>query len=44
VSSYDYEYKRSIERPEEYWGEKKNLIKWFKEPRSILERTGTGRW
>jgi hypothetical protein len=44
TKSYESEYKRSIERPEEYWAEKKGLIQWHKQPVEILDKTSSGRW
>jgi propionyl-CoA synthetase len=37
--SYETEYRRSIERPEEFWGEQAQLIHWHKPPQKILEYT-----
>lgn len=40
-SKYETEYRRSIERPEEYWGEKKDLIEWFEPPKRILDKSNS---
>ena len=37
--SYESEYRRSIEQPEEFWAEQAKLIHWHKPPRKILEYT-----
>ncbi len=37
--SYESEYRRSIEQPEEFWGEQAKLIHWHRPPRKILEYT-----
>jgi propionyl-CoA synthetase len=37
--SYESEYRRSIEQPEEYWAEQAKLVYWHKPPRKILEYT-----
>ncbi|MBN8884523.1 MAG: propionate--CoA ligase [Rudaea sp.] len=37
--SYESEYRRSIERPEEFWGEQAQLIHWHKPPQKILDYT-----
>ena len=36
---YDDEYRRSIERPEQFWAEQAKAIYWHKPPRKILEYT-----
>lgn len=36
---YEDEYRRSIERPEEFWAEQARLIDWHKAPQKILEYT-----
>ncbi|MFT3792668.1 MAG: propionate--CoA ligase [Rudaea sp.] len=35
--SYESEYRRSIERPEEFWAEQVKLVHWHKPPQKILE-------
>jgi len=37
--SYESEYRRSIEQPEEFWGEQAKLIHWHRAPQKILEYT-----
>ncbi len=37
--SYESEYRRSIERPEEFWAEQAQAIHWHKPPQTILEYT-----
>ena len=37
--SYESEYRRSIEQPEEFWGEQAKLIHWHRQPQKILEYT-----
>jgi propionyl-CoA synthetase len=37
--SYESEYRRSIERPEEFWAEQGRAIYWHKPPQKILEYT-----
>jgi len=37
--SYETEYRRSIEQPEEFWAEQARMIDWHKPPRTILEYT-----
>jgi len=37
--SYESEYRRSIEQPEEFWAEQATLIHWHKPPQKILEYT-----
>ncbi len=44
--SYQTEYKKSIESPEQFWGEKAESIAWFKKPETILSKDDNGiyRW
>ena len=44
--SYQSEYTRSIEQPEEFWGEKASALDWFKAPETILSKdeNGIDRW
>ena len=44
--SYQAEYKKSIETPELFWGEKADAIAWFKKPETILSKDDNGifRW
>ncbi|BBB29828.1 propionyl-CoA synthetase [Neptunomonas japonica JAMM 1380] len=44
--SYQAEYKKSIETPELFWGEKAEDIHWFKKPQKILSKdeNGISRW
>ncbi|HEX4481840.1 MAG TPA: AMP-binding protein, partial [Rudaea sp.] len=37
--SYDSEYRRSIEQPQEFWAEQARLIDWHKPPQTVLEYT-----
>ena len=37
--SYESEYRRSIEQPEEFWAEQAKLVHWHKPPQKILEYT-----
>ena len=37
--SYETEYRRSIEQPEQFWAEQAQAIDWHKPPRTILEYT-----
>ncbi|HEX7916141.1 propionate--CoA ligase [Rudaea sp.] len=37
--SYESEYRRSVEQPEEFWAEQAKLIHWRKPPQKILEYT-----
>jgi hypothetical protein len=40
-STYETEYKRSIEQPESYWNEKKDLIHWYEKPKRILDNANS---
>lgn len=44
--SYIEEYKKSIDTPEAFWGEKAEAIEWFKKPQTILSKdeNGIDRW
>lgn len=44
--SYQTEYKKSIESPEQFWGEKAESIAWFKKPETVLSKDDNGiyRW
>ncbi|SIS97734.1 propionyl-CoA synthetase [Neptunomonas antarctica] len=44
--SYQAEYKKSVETPEIFWGEKAEAIQWFKKPTKILSKDANGidRW
>lgn len=44
--SYQAEYSKSIETPELFWGEKSELIEWYKKPEAILSKdeNGIDRW
>ncbi len=44
--SYQQEYQASIEDPEKFWGEKADLIDWYKAPQNILstDEHGVQRW
>ena len=37
--SYETEYRRSIEQPDEFWGEQARAIHWHKPPQTVLEYT-----
>lgn len=43
LAKYTYEqaFRKSIEEPEKYWGEKANLIEWFEKPKKILDRSNS---
>ena len=41
VKTYETEYRRSIEQPDEYWGEKKALIHWYEQPKKILDKSNS---
>jgi hypothetical protein len=38
---YENAYQKSIQDPEQYWYEKKNLIEWYQEPKVILDRSNS---
>ena len=44
--SYQAEYKKSVETPELFWGEKAEAIDWFKKPETVLSQDENGiyRW
>ncbi len=44
--SYQQEYRRSIEHPEDFWREKASTLAWFKKPQTILadDDNGIARW
>lgn len=44
--SYQAEYSKSIETPEQFWGEKAQAVEWFKQPETILSQDENGiyRW
>jgi propionyl-CoA synthetase len=44
--SYQAEYKKSVETPERFWGEKAEAIDWFKKPEKVLSQDENGiyRW
>ncbi|WP_293264994.1 propionyl-CoA synthetase [Neptunomonas sp.] len=44
--SYQAEYDKSIETPEQFWGEKAEGIEWYKKPQQILSKDDNGidRW
>ncbi|WP_299179024.1 propionyl-CoA synthetase [uncultured Neptuniibacter sp.] len=44
--SYQAEYSKSIETPEQFWGEKAQDLQWFKKPENILSKdeNGIDRW
>ncbi len=44
--SYQDEYRRSIEQPEQFWGEKARALEWFTPPTTVLGRDDNGveRW
>lgn len=44
--SYQAEYKKSVETPERFWGEKAEAIDWFKKPETVLSQDENGiyRW
>ncbi|NWN82628.1 MAG: propionyl-CoA synthetase [Halomonas sp.] len=37
MSTYTYEFRRSVEQPETFWAEQARRIPWFKQPQAILE-------
>ena len=44
--SYQAEYKKSIDTPEQFWGEKAEDLSWYKKPQNILSKdeNGIDRW
>ncbi|WP_136681209.1 propionyl-CoA synthetase [Neptunomonas sp. XY-337] len=44
--SYQAEYSKSIETPEQFWGEKAQAVEWFQQPETILSQDENGiyRW
>lgn len=41
TGTYEIEYRKSIDEPYKYWDERKNLIKWFREPKIILNKSNS---
>lgn len=41
TSTYDVEYKKSLNEPEKYWQSKIDLIEWFEKPKFILDKSNS---
>ncbi|SVA42362.1 uncharacterized protein METZ01_LOCUS95216, partial [marine metagenome] len=45
-TSYEQDYRRSLEQPELFWSEQAKAIEWFARPEKIMEKDANGvvRW